>query len=305
MDRQDQHKRAFSQAFQLINQSRLSENYTQSAKRISTSPLNPVDLYHQEYDRKNETPLDLDCVPAFDEIPGTQIRHAAPAGLSYADPSVKSHNSLQYELYSYGPGPEVEADIEYGPSPVVRNERLGSETQYDSPLPTPAVVRGRSMFGPSPYVRPDSLPSITIVNSDFRNETTSVNPNSEDSPMSDATTAINPPTPSALNFSDLSLNSEGYSIPSSPLRISVHENRTTVSIVPASSFAEYVHYLTIAKHTLTCLQMLPRHHSKRGHHHLRQRQEHPKGGQVPAIQRLAVLRSTSQWSFSGEAHTSV
>ena len=241
MERQDQRKRTFSQTFHLVNQARLGDNHVQSAKRNLSYALNSTGLDHLGLDREEETSLDLNYVSAFDEVPGTQVRHPVPVDLQYDHSSLYDYAPLQYELYSNGPGPEMHTNTELVPRPVVNNYCLGDMSQYESPPPTPAFVRGHSMFGPSPYVRGDGIsPSSSIVDSYFRNENVSTIHVYSDYPMSDATTAIGPLTPSALKFADLSLNSQAYSVPSSsPLRVSVRDTRTTVTVVPTSSFAEY------------------------------------------------------------------
>lgn len=241
MDRQDQRKRTFSQTFHLVNQARLGDNHVQPAKRNMSYALNSTGLYHLGSDPGDDSSLDRKCVSALDEVPGTQIRHQVPVDLQYTDPSLYGHASLQYNLYSNEPGPDMRNNTELVARPVVSNYCLEDMSQYESPPPTPAFVRGHSMFDPSHYVRrDDNSPLSSIVNSYFRSMNVSAIHISSDSPMSDATTAIAPLTPSALNFADLSLNSQAYSVPSSsPLRISVRDNRTTVTVVPTSSLAKY------------------------------------------------------------------
>jgi len=237
MDRQEQRKRAFSQAFQRINQPKHGDQHAKPAKRILSYSLGATSLRHQDFDQENEAPLDLDSTTAFDEAPGTQIRHPAPVDLEYADPSLYNHASLQYELYGNGPGPEVEYEPESSPPPLLRERQPRYPARHDS-LPTPPVVRGQSMFGPSPYVRPDLDSSLGDIIDSY------AQPGLELSPMSDASTAVGPLTPSALNFGDLTLNSQGYSIPSSPLRHGNQSGRATVRVVPVASFARYVRYVS-------------------------------------------------------------
>lgn len=227
MNRREQRKRAFSQAFQRINQPRHSDHSFQLAKRILSYPLDATGLY-QDYDQENEAPLDLDSAAAFDEAPGTQMRHPAPVGLQCAGPALCNYASLQYELYGSAPGPEVEYESGSSQPPLLREREPLLPAQHNS-LPTPSAVRGQCMFGPSPYVRPDLGPSL----GSYAQSGTDL------FPMSDASTAVGPPTPSALNFGDLSLNSEGHSIPSSPLRYGSHGGRATVRVVTISSFARY------------------------------------------------------------------
>lgn len=232
MDGQEQRKRAFSQAFQRMNQPRHSDQNAQPAKRILPYPLGTPGIHYQDFDQENEAPLDLDSTVAFEETPGTQVRYPAPVDLQCADPSLYNYASLQYELYGNGPGPEVEYELGSRPSPLFRERQPKFPARLDS-LPTPPVVRGQPMFGSSPYVRPelDSLLGDTIDSY--------ARPGPELSPMSDASTAVGPLTPSALHFGDLTLNSEGYSIPSSPHRHGDLDSRATVRIMPVASFARY------------------------------------------------------------------
>ncbi|KAJ4992273.1 BTB/POZ domain-containing protein [Stagonosporopsis vannaccii] len=139
MDRHDQRKRTFSETFQLANLPRLGNNHAQSAKRISSCPLNSTDLWHQGFDRENEIPLNLNGVSAFDDFAGTQIRHPASVDPRYADPLLYSHESMHYERYTKGPGPEIQSDTEQCPPPVLRDRRLGDVSQStqvnaDSPI---------------------------------------------------------------------------------------------------------------------------------------------------------------------------
>ena len=228
MDRQDQRKRAFSQAFQRMNQPRPGDN-SQPAKRILSYPLVSTCLHHQGLDQKTEVPLGLDCVPAFNQIPRTQIRRPPPVDLLYADPAHYNYASLQYELYGNGSGPELKADTGRTPPPVVRNQRFGDSLLRESPLSTPPIVRGQSMFGLSPSVRPEPSPSLgNIVDSYAQSKGSSV---------SDTTTAVGPLTPGALKFGDLSLDSQGHSLPPSPLQTGGQGNYGRVRVVPISSFA--------------------------------------------------------------------
>lgn len=237
MDRQEQRKRAFSQAFQRINQPRHSDQNAQPAKRILSYPLGATAPHHQDFDQENEAPLDLDSTAAFDEAPGTQIRHPAPVDLQYGDPAHYNYASLQYELYGNGPGPDVEYESGSSPPPLWRDRQPVFPARHDS-LPTPPVVRGQSMFGPSPYVRPDLDTSLGDTIDSY------AQPVTKQSPMSDASTAVDPLTPSALNFGELTLSSQGYSIPSSPLRHGNQGGRATVRVVPVASFARYVRCAT-------------------------------------------------------------
>ena len=232
MDRQEQRKRAFSQAFQRMNQPRHSDQNAQPAKRILSYPLGATGLHHQDFDQENEAPLDLDSTAAFDEIPGTQIRRPAPVDLQYADPSLYNYASLQYELYGNGPGPEVEYEPGSSTPPLFRERQPKFSARLDS-LPTPPVIRGQSMLGPSPYVRPELDSSLGDIIDSY------AQPGPELSPMSDASTAVGPLTPSALHFGDLTLNSEGYSIPSSPHRHGNRDSSATIKVVPVASFARY------------------------------------------------------------------
>ncbi|KAF3052143.1 hypothetical protein E8E11_011421 [Didymella keratinophila] len=232
MDRQEQRKRAFSQAFQRINQPKHSDQNAQPAKRILSYPLGVTTLQHQGSDQENEAPLDLDSAAAFDEAPGIQIRYPASVDSQYADPSLFNHASLQYELYGDGPGPEVEYEPGSSPPPLLRERQSSFPAWHDS-LPTPPVVRGQSMFGPSPYVRPDLDSSLGDIIDSY------AQPGPELSPMSDASTAVDPLTPSALNFGDLTLSSQGYSIPSSPLLHGNQGGRATVRVVPVAPFARH------------------------------------------------------------------
>lgn len=228
MDHQDQRKRAFSQAFQRMNQLRQGDHNTKPAKRILSYPLGATDLRHQECDQENEAPLDLDTTAAFDEMPGTQIRHPLPVNLQYADPTLYDYASLQNELYANGPGPELNYESGSSPPPLLRDRKPMFPVRHDS-LPTPPIVRGQSMFGPSPYVRPDLVESYGYSGTEL-------------SPMSDTSTAVGPVTPSALNFDYLTLNSQGHPLTSSPIRYGRRGGRTTVRVVPVFSFVRYVRH---------------------------------------------------------------
>lgn len=241
MDPQDQRKRAFSQAFQKLNQSRLSDNDSQAAKRVFSYPLGPTALYHQDCNQENETPLDLDYSVAFKQIPGTQIRHPPPVDLQYANPILYNYASLQYALYGNGPGPELESVDGTMQRPAAPKRPYQGPVLHEAALPTPQYVRGQSMFGPSPYIRPDSSSSLgNMIDSYAQSRPGPFIYEDECSPMSNATTAVGPLTPSALDFGDLSLNSPGYSLPTSSLRDDEHGSRTTVRVVPTSRFAKYV-----------------------------------------------------------------
>jgi hypothetical protein len=232
-DRQDQRKRAFSQAFQRMNQPRPNDQNAQPAKRILSHPLGCAGLHHQEFDQENETPLDLDSTAAFDEIPSTQVRHPPSMDLQYANPALHNYASLRYELYGNGPGPEIEYEPR-GSQPRLLSDRQPKFPARHGSLPTPAIVRGQSMFGPSPYVRPDLNPSLSDAIDLY------AQPVTELSPMSDTSNTVGPLTPSALNFGDLTLNSQGYSLPSSPLRHGDQGNRATARVVLVSSLTRYV-----------------------------------------------------------------
>jgi hypothetical protein len=241
MDRQEQRKRAFSQAFQRLNQTRLDETSVQAAKRVLSYPIGFTVPLNHNADQENQTPTDLNNDISFDQIPGTVLHHPPPSGLQHLNPRLYNYTSLQYELYGNGPGPELR-DAAKAPSPPAPRKR-----EFDGPvlreldLPTPLFVRGKSMFGPSPYVRPDSASRLDDIPR-FRVQSEhvpAIYPNTN-SPMSDVSTAVGPVTPSALNFGDLSLESQGYSLPSSPLRDVGYGNRATVKIMPTSAFARYI-----------------------------------------------------------------
>lgn len=226
MDHQDQRKRAFSQAFHQLNQYSLGDNNFQVAKRVSSQPLLSTALYHHNSDQENETPLDLDYNEAFEQIPGTQIRHPPPVYLQYANPALYNYASLQYQLYGSGPGPQLKSDA--GSLPPLAPKRHFNDPILCTAVPTPEIVRGHSMFGPSPYVRPDFNSALRDIIDSYAA--------SRDSSMSDATTAVGPLTPSALHFGDLSLSSQANSVPSSPFRDDGLNNRAIARIVPVASF---------------------------------------------------------------------
>ncbi|KAF3033384.1 hypothetical protein E8E12_005097 [Didymella heteroderae] len=220
------------QAFQRMNQPRHRDQHAQPSKRVLSYPLGATSLRHQGLNQENETPLDLVSAAVFAEVSNTRIRHPAPVGLQYADPALYDYASLQYALSRNDPGPEVEYELGSSPPPLFHDRQPKFSARHDS-LPTPPIVRGRPMFSPSPYVRPDLNPSLSdIINSH-------VQPGIGLSPMSDASTAVGPLTPSALNFGDLTLNGQGYLIPSSPLRHVNQGGRATVRAVPISSFAKH------------------------------------------------------------------
>ncbi|KAF1931822.1 uncharacterized protein M421DRAFT_321363 [Didymella exigua CBS 183.55] len=231
MDRQDQRKRAFSQAFQRANQPRHSDQNAQPTKRILSYPLGVAGLHKQEFDQENEVPLDLDSTAAFDEIPETQIRHLAPVDLQSAHPALHNYASLQYKLYSNGPGLELGYELGSSP-PVLRDPQPKFSIRHDS-LPTPPIVRGQSMFGPSPCIRTGLSSSLEDIANSF------AQPETKLSSMSNASAAICPMTPSALNFGDLTLHSQGRSLPSSPHRYGSQGGRTTTRVMPVSFFAKH------------------------------------------------------------------
>lgn len=233
MDREEQRKRAFSQAFQHMNQPRYSDLNAPPAKRVHSHPLGATALHLPEFGHENEAPLDWDSRAAFDNAPSTRIRHTAPVDLQYFNPAHYNHASLQCELYGNSPGPEVECEPGSSPPPLKRDRRLTSPARHHS-LPTTPIVRGQSMFAPSPYIRPDLVISLGDVIGSY------AQPVTEPSPMSDVSTVVDPLTPSALNFGELTLKSEGYSIPSSPLWHGNQGGRATVRLMPVGSFARCV-----------------------------------------------------------------
>ncbi|KAJ4338486.1 hypothetical protein N0V95_008056 [Ascochyta clinopodiicola] len=236
MDRRVKRKRAFSQAFQLINQAMHEEDNDQTAKRVFSYPLGSAVSHLQDPHGENEVPLDLDYKSILEPIPGTQIRHPPPAGLQYANPALYSYASLQFELYGNDPGPKLKSSTGVMPSYVAPKQQFEGPVLREAALPTPRFVRGKSMFGPSPYIRPDHDFSVDDMLESYAQPVPAIYGDA-DSPMSDATTAVGPLTPVALNFGDLSLNSQGNSVPSSPLRDSEQGNRATVRVLPTSSFA--------------------------------------------------------------------
>jgi hypothetical protein len=243
MDRQDQRKRAFSQAFQLMNQPRLGDTDAQATKRILSCPLRSVAPYYHDFDQEKEPSLDPDCGTVFEQIPGTQIRRPPPIDLKHLNPALYNYASLQYELYGNGPRSRLEPGVGAMSPPISRSRYVKATVQCESDLPTPQFVRGKSFFGPSPYIRSDSsLSPKNVFNSYTQSRDRLAIYENGDSPMSDTLTAVSPLTPSALRFGDLSLESQRYSLPSSPLRNGGHENRAAVKIVPTSSFARYVLY---------------------------------------------------------------
>lgn len=237
MDRQDQRKRAFSQAFQHLNQPRPSDYSTQPAKRILYYPPSTAGLNQQNCDHGigDGDPRYLDWTATFDATPETQIRHPRQVDLQCIDPAFHNHPSLQDELCGNRPRSELNYEPGSCPPPLLRDRQSILSARYDS-LPTPLVVRGLSMFGPSPYVRPDLNSTLG------RNHSSHVQPGDELSPISAASTEVGLLTPSALNFGDLNLNSQGHSFPSSPFQYGNQGGRTTVRIVPVISFARYVRH---------------------------------------------------------------
>lgn len=226
MNRQDARKRAFSQAFQRKNQLKFGDSLSQPAKRFLSYPCGSTDFYQQEFDQENRLPFDQDCTAASDSTPRTQIRRPKLSDSQYAQPAHHTDAPLQDELCSIRPGRESKAGDDVLPPPVLRKRQHESPLLCISDL-TPTVVRGQSMFGPSPYVRPDFSSSTSTIAGAYSC--------SEDSPMSDAVTAVALLTPSALGFGGLSLNNHDYSSPSSPLRDGEEGNRATVRIVSTAS----------------------------------------------------------------------
>ncbi|KAJ4317312.1 hypothetical protein N0V94_004997 [Neodidymelliopsis sp. IMI 364377] len=238
MDRQEQRKRAFSQAFQRLNQTRLDDSSVQAAKRVLSYSNGFTVPFNHDADQENQTPTDVNSDIAFDQIPSTVLHHPPPSDLQYLNPRLYNYASLQYELYGNGPGPELK-DVANAPSPPApRKREFDGPVLREADLPTPLFVRGQSMFGPSPYVRPDSASRLDdIPRFHVQSENGPSTYQNTSSPMSDVSTTVGPVTPSALNFGDLSLESQGYSLPSSPLRDIGYGNRATVKIMPTSAFA--------------------------------------------------------------------
>ena len=143
--------------------------------------------------------------------------------------------------------------------PVVHNRNFEELVRRKSSLPTPKFVHGKSSFGSSPCIKLDfSSRTSAIVDSYDQYEPGPAIYGDSRSPMSDATTAVGPMTPSALKFGDLTFNSQGYSLPSSPIRGDGQKNRTTVRVVPTSSFTRYASQAPIAFQLLISSQSLPR-----------------------------------------------
>ncbi|KAF9696486.1 hypothetical protein EKO04_005627 [Ascochyta lentis] len=221
-----------------MNQLKHDESHGQAAKRVSTDPFGSADSYLRDSHEENEVPLDLDYSPGVEPIPGTQIHHPPPAGLQYTNPALYNYASLQFELYGNGPGPQLKSGVGGIPSSAAPKRQFEGPVLHEAALPTPQIVRGKSMFGPSPYTRPDHSSLLhEMLDSYAQPGPGPAIYDDGDSPMSDATRAVGPMTPGALNFGDLSLNSKGYSLPSSPLQDGNHGNRATVRVVPTSSFA--------------------------------------------------------------------
>lgn len=261
MDRQDQHKRAFSQAFPRMYQPRYGGQHAQPVKRILPDPVSSTSICQQESDQENEEPLGSNTAASFNEAPGTQIHHQPTVDLQYANAATCSHASFYYELYSNGsaPAPALEHDVRGSPLPLLCDQQPRFPLRYDS-LSTPQVVRGQSMFGPSPYVRSDlSSSSGSIVGPHAQS-------GNELSPMSDAFTAVGPLTPGALKFGDLTLNSKGHSLSSSSVRYEGQGGHAAVSVVPVISFARYVCFRLVATLSLIIFRKLPRDQTKRGRH---------------------------------------
>lgn len=219
MDVQAQRKRAFSQAFQLINQTRLVNNHLQPAKRVSHHPL--------DSNQENEAPSTR--ISTLEQTPGTQVRHPKPDGLGYTKNTPYSYALLRYELFGIEVGPESSLTTDVDLPPVLRGGHFDTPELPDS-LSTPQIVRGQSMFGPSPYVRPD----VSLSIGDKASEQTQ----SRDFLMTDA--PVDLLTPSALGFDNLSLNSHESSMNASPIRREDQYCRTRVRIVPISSMKMYV-----------------------------------------------------------------
>jgi hypothetical protein len=247
-----------------MSQQRLSDNQIQPAKRVPSYPLVCISLRHPEPDQENELPLDvdLDRSVSFNQIPRTQVCHPPPVDVRYVNPALYNYASLQYELYGNGPRPKLEPGAGPMQRPVVHNRKFEELVLRKSSLLTPEFVHGKSLFGPSLHIKADfSSRTSAIVDSYAQYEPGPAIYEDGSSPMSDATTAVGPMTPSALNFGDLTLDSQGYSLPSSPIRSNGQNNRATVRIVPTSLFARYALQAPIAFQSLTRPQSLPRYQS--------------------------------------------
>lgn len=277
MDPRDQRKRAFSQAFQRVNQPRLSGNDDQAAKRTLSHSLGSTGLHCQKPNQKDNLLPEPDCTLAFEQIPDTQIRYPLPAVSQHDKPALYTYASLQYELRGNESERDPNFDAKEIPPPIMRNQCYEYPAIREAALSTPEFVRGKSMFGPSPYIRPDSSsPLGNAVNPYAQFEIEPASYRGEDSPMSDATTAVGPLTPSALNFGDLSLGSGGQSLAPSPLRHDSTSTRATVRVVPTSSFGRYV-LCTQLQSLLTRSQPFPGDQFERRRHLVRQRERGQEG----------------------------
>ena len=248
MDRQDQRKRAFSQAFQRMNQPRVDDGHSQATKRTLSYPLSSTTPYPHKSNQENEFMLNLDCGLVLGAIPGTQVRHNPSAELQQPNPRLCIYTSLQCRLNGTG----------VISPPIVRNRNFEGSLPYEPALPTPQFVQGKSMLSPSPCIRPDfessSDDTVDAYASCFRSDRVRVIYENGRSSMTDATTTIDPLTPNTLKFGDLSLNSQSYSLRSSPMRDVVHGHRATVKTVPTSSFARYSLYTYHSMQTLIMSQ---------------------------------------------------
>lgn len=214
---QDRRKRAFSQAFHRHHHSMLSESSSQKTKRVSSNTYTSLNPYQQDLDQENAPLPNQIRTPASESVPGTQIRYPQAGHVQHADLAFHANAPLLCEQHLSEIGPERSQIPEKAPHLLSRNQYFESLEGFENDL-SPAVVRGQSIFGPSPVVEVDSQ-LLFGTNS------------------SDLTTTVSSPSPSALGFDELSLNS-----PSSPIPPTVHQcedeySRTTVKIMSASFFA--------------------------------------------------------------------
>ncbi|KAF3010924.1 hypothetical protein E8E13_010061 [Curvularia kusanoi] len=186
--------------------------FEQLAKR-----WNSLGLCQQDLGQENALLPDQIHTPASESVPDTQIRHPQAGHVQRADLAYYGNAPLRYEQQLSEFGPERSHSPEKAPRPLPRNQCFESLEKFENDF-SPAVVRGQSIFGPLPVVQVDTQLLF------------GTNP-------SDLITTVNSPSPSALGFGELSLNSRSSPIPPSVPQCEDEYNRTTVRIMSASFFA--------------------------------------------------------------------
>lgn len=274
MDRQDQRKRAFSQAFQRMNQPRIDDSLSQAAKRTLSYPLGSTTPYPSDINQENEAMLNLDCGLALEAIPGTQIRHNPPANLQQLNPGTYNCASFRYQLYDTILEQELRHGTRVMPPPMMHSQSFEGPVHYKPAFPSTQFVPGKPTLSLSPHTRPDSSSSsddtVGACDSCPQSGCGSAIYENESFSMTYSTTAIDALTPSALNFGGLSLDGQGYSLHSYPVRDVHYSHRATVRIVPASSFARYKFYTCNSTKSLIKSQYVFDNQSQRGYHLVQQ-----------------------------------